>query len=400
MNTKYNIALLTALQLLFGFGFSVINGNLAIVANLLLTTIIVLISAKSKMISFTQREFKIIIPLVLLLIWHSRDANFAGLLATFLQSLSLCVIVGFKWDVLIEIKKVFLKLFATISAISLFFWVLYLLGISVFPSYKMDFSEVYVLKNHMVFIETEDHLFRRFQCLFVEPGMYGILCVISLIINDFKKDKKSLFFILSALFSLSLSTYLLLTLVFVYRLIVFYKTRLYKIALIIASFIGMYVLVINYNNGDNVINEAIFFRLQLDENNKMMTYNRNTEDLENFYDRKVTGGVMFSGIGSEKYKAMHFDDSVDIKAYITLDGLIGLSLLLLFYFLTLKYAGINKTTVLLVGVFLVVFYRGFVFTFTYGGLLLFLTSILANSNNSTIKKLNISCNEHTICPSK
>jgi len=329
------------------------------------------------------------LTLAVMLFWHSRDSNLLGLFSSFLQIISLCIIIGLQWRIIKEAVSVFLNIFAILSTISLLFWILYLFGIDIFPASNIGYEGIYQLSNHIVFIETEDHLFKRFQCLFVEPGMYGMLCVISLILNEFKKDKKSFIYLASALFSLSLSTYILLTLSFLYRLIFIRKIKIYTIVIAVGCLTGLVFFVSNYNDGDNIINEAIFFRLKLDDDNKMIAYNRNTVDFDDYYKREVKGNILLFGIGSETYKAKHFDESVDIKAYITLDGLVGFLFLLLFYLSVLRYSRVNTNTILLVAIFLIIFYRGFVFTFTYGGIILYLISLFSFKNICVAQKYSI-----------
>ncbi len=392
MKLLKQIAILTTLQIIFGLGFSVINGNIAILVNLFLTLMIFLMGIRNSLFSLNLGKIWIMIPLSVLILWHSREQNLVGLFVNIVQVISICLIISLRIDILRETKAVFLRLFSVVSAVSLFFWILYLLGISIFPSFPIGYSDTYELQNHIVFVETTDKMFMRFQCLFVEPGLYGMLCVISLILNDFRKDKNSFIYILSALFSLSLSTYLLLLFSFIYRLFIIKRVKLYVLILVIGSFAGLCVFFVNYKGGDNIINEAIFFRLQLDDDNKMIAYNRSTDYFEDYYERNVKGDVLLFGIGSEKYSALHFEDSVDVRAYITLDGLVGLALFIIFYFLTLRYSGVNNYSILMISVYLIIFLRGFVFSFSYGGLLLFIISMflyknLRSCHNNVIESL-------------
>ena len=380
MKLSNKIAILSALQIIFGFGFSVINGNIATLTNLFLTLMIFLMGIRNSLFRLNLGKIWIIIPLSMLIIWHSREQNITGLIVSLIQIISICLIISLRMEIIKETKAVFLKFFSVVSAVSLFFWILYLFGISFFSSFPISYSDVYELQNHIVFIKTADQLFMRFQCLFVEPGLYGMLCVISLILNDFRKDKKSFIYILSALFSLSLATYLLLLLSFIYMMLVINRIKFYVAFLIIGGFTCLCVFLMNYKGGDNIVNEAIFFRLQLDDDNKMVAYNRATLNFEDYYERNVKDDVLLFGIGSEKYSVLHFEDSVDVRAYITLDGLVGLTLFLLFYLLTLRYSGSNKFTVLMIGVYLIIFLRGYVFSFSYGGLLLFIVSMASYRN--------------------
>lgn len=387
MKSANFVALLAAILVICGLGISYINGNLQLIVDFMLAIVVLIYSSKCNIFLITPAKFRIALVLSLLLLWHGRDSNILGLISVFLRIFTITSLLGLSNDLIYIIKEKYLKLFAIVSSFSLFFWILFLFGIDIFPISDIKMQGVYNLKNHIAFIETPSLQFRRFQCLFLEPGQYGMLCVISLLLNKMKKDMYSAVYLLSALFSLSLSAYILLVILVLYKIILINKVKLTTILMSSCIFGGVIWGALTYNNGDNILNQAILFRLSMDEDSNFVFYNRSHKDFEDYYEKNVHGSTLWLGMGSEEYHAKEFEGNVDLKSYIALDGLVGLILIVTFYLSCIKYTGINKYSSLVLLTFCIIFYRGFVFSMSEGGLMLYYISMMVFGNKHIKNKM-------------
>ena len=372
-------------------GFSYFSGTIGLFTSVIFAFFIVCLN--NKIGKNDSKKMLIFFSVTLLLFWHQREMNIGGIITFVLKLFCFFSILQLDYIVLNAVRNKFLKLFAIVSSISLFFWCLYLVGINVFPSSIITMDGVYELENHVVFITSYNspNLYKRFQCLFVEPGLYGLLCVICLILNNFGKDFKSVIFIISCLFSISLAAYLLMIVLLLYRFYIAKKFKLINYLVPVVIIWGVYHIGVNYNGGDNILNNAIFWRLTLDDDNKLSHYNRRTEDFDNYYEKNIHGDKLLLGIGAKEYSARHFENSVDLKGFIALNGVIGLVLFLLYYYRVLKIVRLDRDTLLVLLVFLIIFYRGFVMTLSLGGLLLYYLSVITIGIDSRDKNENIIC---------
>lgn len=373
---------LIVIYILANIGFSYLNGNIALFVMLLVSLFLIYKSYNTSLLKITQQKLLICYIVFILYIWHYRDNNILGYVSTIIQVLSISIVVCLNRELLLKVIGLYIRVFSWISGISLFFWVLYLLGIYNISLGTIAFSGVYEFDNYIFFfLKQGDNLWARFQCLFDEPGTYSLLCIITLLLNRFKRDKYSAILLVSILFTLSLAGYLILIFILFYKYIIETKGGLLKLVPFLFCF-GIYWMGVNYNGGDNILNSAILFRLQLNDDNEISGYNRRTKDFDYFYENQVKGEVWLMGIGGKRYKEKHFENSVDYKGYIAYDGVIGLVFFILLYLLILKSYAITKDTILIFMVFVIIFLRGFVFSFSPGSMILLNMAMFYLSNES------------------
>ena len=370
-------------------GFSYFSGIIGLFTSAIFAFFIVCLNKKPGNID--SNKLLIFFSVAFLLFWHQREMNIWGLVTLVLKLFCFFSVLHLDHLVLNAVRNKFLKIFAFISSISLFFWCLHLVGINVFPTTDITMEGVYKLENHVVFVTLDGGFYKRFQCLFIEPGLYGLLCVISLLLNNFKKDFKSAIYIISCFFSLSLSAYILLIILLIYRYYITKKFKFLNYFVPIVLIFGIYHFGVSYNGGDNILNNAIFWRLTLDDDNKLAHYNRRTEDFDDYYEKNICGSKLLLGIGAKEYSTRQFENSVDLKGFIALNGVVGLALFLLYYYRVLKIIRLNRDVLLVLIVFLIIFYRGFVMSLSLGGLLLYYLSIITIGIDSCNKNESIIC---------
>lgn len=395
MHRRNYVVNISGWLIVISFGFSYFTGIIGIVISTILALFVLFFDNGCK--GLTKKRALIFVCAILLLLWHNREMNFGGFVAFILKLFCIYSVLQLKSEILNEVRKKFLNIFTIISGVSLFFWCLYLMGINIFPTSKITMEGLYELENHVVFVTTDGQieLYRRFQSVFLEPGIYGLLCVICLVLNKFQKDIRSLVLLLSCIFSLSLAAYLILLFLVLYRFYVIKRKTLVNLLMPLFIILGVYYVGMNYNGGDNVLYNAIFWRLTLDDENNLAGYDRRTDHFDDYFETMIRGKKIMVGIGPTEYAKRQFDDSVDLKGFIALDGIVGLSLFMIFYLITLKCSVINRETVMAVIVFLLIFYRGFVMSLTLGGILLYVMAIVTIGYETSLKN-----NESVICPSK
>ncbi len=128
--------------------------------------------------------------------------------------------------------------------------------------------------NHIFYMDNVNYA-GRFNGPFMEPGHLGMMSAFLILVNHFDFKRKGMWPILVAVvLTLSLAGYVLLFLGFL--MILFYRGKLkfghllgYAIIFLIA-----YLVVRYYNGGDNILNERILSRLQIDEDKGFSGNNR------------------------------------------------------------------------------------------------------------------------------
>ena len=133
--------------------------------------------------------------------------------------------------------------------------------------------------NYLFYIKPIEYLgegIRRFSGPFIEPGDLG--CVAAFILMaarfDFKRYKNLKWVLVGLLLSLSLAGWIL---AFIgYLLILFSDKRISgsSVFFFVLLIVGSYLFAIFYNGGDNLINEKILSRLQVDEDTGFSGNNR------------------------------------------------------------------------------------------------------------------------------
>ena len=197
--------------------------------------------------------------------------------------------------------------------------------------------------NYYFFIQAITNLL-RFSSVFLEPGHVGTIAVFFCFANgmDFKKITT---WVLTAsiIASFSLAAYLLYFCGLLFK--AFYRRRIYAIKMIISFafvFGALYVFCVNYNNGDNLVNELIIERMAYDEDNGIVGNNRTSEYGESVFEQSVKNGDIIGGLSGRKLIAFRESGgSAGLKYYLLVKGVIGTVFIVLAYFF-IAYNSKNK----------------------------------------------------------
>jgi hypothetical protein len=326
-----------------------------------------------------------------------RGGNFNGYLYGFFNAFALIPIVLLKPHYQSDLLIFFQKVLAVILAVSLFFWILHLIGVPL-PSSDLVFGEragddssaAYYFDNYYVFLVNtsfsslmEDFLARvRFSSVFLEPGYLAVLMVFHLFINGFDlKEKRNIIFILTLIATISLAGFLMG--IFAYIANGYQKKRKSAGRLVVLGLIILtgFQFFSRYNGGDNIVNHGIIERLVYDEqNNTISGNNRTSEELDNQYNRFLTSSDVFFGIGREGQLEM----GVGYKAFVVRHGVFGL---MLFLFMLVGMVNLNKcyrSWILLV-LYVLMFARGHAVIMYAGFVLTYVCGIIASNIKNTNK---------------
>lgn len=177
----------------------------------------------------------------------------------------------------------------------------------------------------------------RFNGPFSEPGHLGMICAFLLYANqfDFKKKKYLWILVLSIVLSLSLAGYVLAFLGFI--LVKFYEGKISLPRLVILSLIigGIYYGSTSYNNGDNILNNVIFSRLQYDAELGISGNNRASGLLYDYYLYMMQGDThaMLYGYDAETIKMLTESGGrgTGFVYWMVLYGIVGIVTVAAFY---------------------------------------------------------------------
>lgn len=238
-------------------------------------------------------------------------------------------------DEKIQLVKYTTNIFAFIILLSLFFFLLWVIGIDM-PHTRIEHSDSFYshFQCYYFFItKVELGLFTRFQSVFTEPGHLGMFVSLLLYLNQYNWRKWQCWvFLISLLWSFSLAAYILFVAGFIMYNI-FANNRIWQA--ILKTFVGIFVFcifsVIYYSLQPNsVLSVLILSRLEIDKTRGIVGNNRNEESLERYYDRFEETTQYLYGIGVKKCDELFMSGgNSSYKIFILQYGFIGILLLLL-----------------------------------------------------------------------
>ena len=284
----------------------------------------------------TKRQFNIVVFLLFIELYLFRDSSIVIILAAVMRTMIVAVLISLDDREKIEVLDFVTKGFAIIMFISLVAWVLFLLGIPL-PNVKAEYNDGwYQFRNYYFFLCNQgiiDEIFLpRFSSVFLEPGHLGMIASFMLFVNQYNlKRKEVLVIFIAALFSFSLAAYLLIGIGYGFWILLETKHPFRYIFIILFCLISIRYFSVFYENGDNLLNELIFKRLEYD-NGDFTGNNRFSEDFETFYDSFVQKSSVILGIGAVEYGQNVFKGgNAGYKVFVVCYGYVGVILTFIFY---------------------------------------------------------------------
>lgn len=271
-------------------------------------------------------------------LWGSYDAGILSICKAIVCAAALYELTKLSENTNKTILLALTKCFGIISMISLAGWILFILGFSL-PSSPIEDREFgYTFENYYIFLYNGLGFIPRFCSIFLEPGYYGQLAAIILFANKMKLDNiYTIAIFIATLFSLSLAGYVLVAMGFIFVNIRHVNFR--KLILTVVIGYSVFNFVKNYNNGDNVVNNLILARLEI-EDGKLTGDDRVTEELDMYFRHALIQNDKFLfGLGSE-FNEMDWEGGVaGYKVYIIQNGYVGLILAIFGYLIILYRQG-------------------------------------------------------------
>ena len=232
-----------------------------------------------------------------------------------------------------RMMDLFIKVFAGFLAISILFFLLYLVGLPL-PSVDADNEDLgYSYTNYFLFmVDTrwETVLFPRFNSIFLEPGHLGTLTSL-LLLNQLGKWKKwyNVILIITTLLTFSLAAYVLLPIIALMGAWARGKHIIIAVISIVVVLIGIAIGATFYNDGDNLVNNLILARLEINNDGEMEGDNRVTDTFDAEYEEFLTSSDLLVG---REYSMEKFGfGNSGYKVFLYDNGLISLLLVFVFY---------------------------------------------------------------------
>lgn len=245
------------------------------------------------------------------------------------------VLIFSQYDFLYKALKFITRVTAIIILVSLIFWGIYLIGIPL-PHYYVVTNNYYDHSVYYFFLLNNGSVIPRFAGLFLEPGHVGSTACLLLFLNGVTLKKwENVIFLIAIFLSLSLAAYGLLVGCIGLHLFIKSKRAFLKLIPYLVVLVSAVIFFLNYNGGDNPINEKILMRLVF-EDGEMSGNNRTSQAFDNAYDSYIKSKRVYTGMGRD---VMAAESSVGIlngtatwKRYFFLRGYVGCVLLLFFLF--------------------------------------------------------------------
>lgn len=281
-------------------------------------------------------------PVVMFVIANSytlikRDLNINGYISMLFSAAIFMSMFRIRRQLMEKTVQVITKLMACLLAVSIPFYFLYLFGFNL-PSSNIVFGDyTYSFTNYYFFLLDDRAMFDivpRFQSVFIEPSHLGIATTLLLFFQIGKWKKwYNLVLLFATFISFSLTAYVMLVVIVFLHLWIKRRNIIGKIIFIVTLITALVVGSFYYNDGDNLLNNLIVMRLEM-EDGEMAGDNRVTEDFQNEFDEFVTSADIF--IGRYFDREQNSFGNAGIKVFFYEYGLLGIFLVLFFYYLMFK----------------------------------------------------------------
>lgn len=273
--------------------------------------------------SLTNKKIGLIICLAFMFVWH---LILIGGVGSVFQFITWIVLLLLKDEFKDKLLSFITKWFAWLLLISLIFYIAFLVGFSINPTY-IEYQGRYPTLNYIFFTLPIDQVdFFRFKSIFMEPGHLTMGLVPLIIANRFNlKNRYVLILFIAELFTFSLAGYI--TMLIGYILLNFSFQRLkYLVFGGILLVISLFVLE---NAGfSEMLDKFLWNRLEY-HNGDIAGNNRTTAEFDMLYESVMNTSDKWTGRSGIDMLA--YGGNSGYKKYIINEGLIGVLLALIVY---------------------------------------------------------------------
>lgn len=252
---------------------------------------------------------------------------------------------------------------AVLLAISLAGHFLYLLGFPL-PGRDVEYDEFYSFVNYYLFLLDDRNLFvfvPRFNAYFLEPSHIGQACAFLLMTQRGRwKRPYNIILLTTIFFTFSLAAYVYLVAIAFFNQWISRKHVAGKVLLIFSFIAGVTFASFSYNQGDNLVNNLIMLRLEVDDG-QLTGDNRVTENFMADYNNYVHSADIVFG---RRFQIVEFGNA-GYRVFFYEHGIIGVLLIALFYIVSLFYTTNKRAFVAVIVVVALYFWATAFMTWVY-----------------------------------
>ncbi len=305
-----------------------------------LSFIVFLYFNSNNLFRFTTRTITASFLLIIAVIWSMHAGVWYASIGEILTVFIPLMLINLKTHKQIELLFFMSKALAIVLLISFGAWFASFWGLSLPHTTEyldIDYTYGVISENYFLYRNTISLGYSgaeiiqdvfRFNGIFLEPGHTGTIVAFFLMANKYDLSKWYNKILLGILIvTLSTAAYVLALLGYVFM---FYAEKNNMKMLLSFSIILLFIyVVINYNGGDNVINQNIIEKL-FDRDRGLQ--NRFTDDVTIAYNNMWSNGEYLLG-ASNNVNVFH---SAGYKVFILQQGLLGVFFVVMAYFFILK----------------------------------------------------------------
>lgn len=294
--------------------------------------------------------------------------NLNAYIGVILRVLPFMFYVFLKDEYKLRVLYSFDNILSIVVAVSLFAWVLMLIGVPL-PHSNLTYNS-YLFDNYYFFLKINDavssYIFPRFQSIFYEPGYFACLCAIMIYLRGYSfKNWQSITYLVAIILTYSLSGYILFFIGLVVYMLREKRGRIGYIFVLLSLALVFYHLLMS--DDGNVINSMFAYRLEF-EDGEMSGYNRTTDIFEDWWKTYFLneGNWLFGNndLVNRVFAGLP-EVGVEMRIFVARFGIIPL----LFYFGSMIYYYRSKASSLglyFLLLFAIIYFRGYTVMFFMG----------------------------------
>ena len=261
--------------------------------------------------------------------------NINGFIGEVLMAYVFLSIFMLRHEDLMRLGDVLAQSLAFLLVPSILCYFLYLGGFSI-PHYPISMPDTnYSFENYRFFLLDDRfamQLVPRFHAVFLEPAHLAIACV-TLLLAQVGQWRRwyNIVIIVALIMSFSLAGYILM--VYVLLAASWMKGRAIVakvVALVVALSLGV-MFVAFYNDGDNLVNELILQRMEVNDEGEMEGDNRVSDDFNKQFETFMQSDQVLTGVGYEKFQRTAQGGNAGFRVFLYCNGFISLFMLLVFF---------------------------------------------------------------------
>lgn len=282
--------------------------------------------------SFNVHHGKIIVILIFyfLAVIFGTYGNLFAYIGRFLVAVPFVLFIMSTTEIHDSVLRVFRISFLTVISISLPFWIMHLLGVSMpYNIIYIEGNTEYVYLNYYVFVHgiAIEDFFPRFCSIFTEPGYVACFIAFFLYLDKYNFRKLSNWiFVVALILTFSLAGWIFFFLGLVPYLFLNGKKSI-RYIILTSAVIAVFFIV--SSDKDSVVYEMIGSRLEI-EDGEMKGYNRSNDELDYIWENRFIGSsYMMLGM-REQIEKYDFGASVDMRMYMVRYGVLAAVLYILF----------------------------------------------------------------------